>query len=64
MSKNEINESKKSLYKIYRVYNFDEKERTAEMKIIDGEVTDKKFDMEAINYRISGMKEKNDRDVK
>lgn len=59
MSKNEIEESKNSVYKIYRVYNFDDEGRTADMKIIDGEVTESNFVIEATNFRISGTKTNN-----
>lgn len=58
MSKREIEESLRSRYKIYRVYNFDEENKPADMKIIDGEVTEKNFVMEATNYRIVGIKNK------
>ena len=58
MSKREIEESLRSRYKIYRVYNFDEENKSADMKIIDGEVTEKNFVMEATNYRIVGIKNK------
>ena len=58
MSKREIEESLRSRYKIYRVYNFDEETKSADMKIIDGEVTEKNFVMEATNYRIVGIKNK------
>lgn len=58
MSKREIEESQRSHYKLYRVYNFDEENKSADMKIIDGEVTEKNFVMEATNYRITGIKNK------
>lgn len=60
MSNREIEESRKSLYKIYRVYNFDGENKSADMKIIDGEVTEKNFIMEATNFRIAGVKRRND----
>lgn len=56
MSKREIEESSKAVYKIYRIYNFDDKNKSADMKIINGEVNEKNFVMEATNYRIAGLK--------
>lgn len=55
MSSREIEESSHSIYKIYRVYNFDENKKTADLLIIDGEITKAKYMMKPVSYKIVGL---------
>ena len=54
MSKREIEESKNPDYKyrIYRVYNYNEKTKTASLMIYDGAVTAALFDLEPVSFKI------------
>ena len=54
MSRREIEESQNPnfKYKIYRVYNYNSSAKTANLKIYDGAITSKDYDMEPTSYRI------------
>lgn len=54
MSRREVEESLKPqyVYKIYRLYNFNEKLRTANLKIYNGAVTEEKYEMNPVSYII------------
>lgn len=54
MSRREVEESlnPQYVYKIYRLYNFNEKLRTANLKIYNGAVTEEKYEMNPVSYII------------
>jgi hypothetical protein len=54
MSRREVEESlnPRYAYKIYRLYNFNEKTRTADLRIYDGGITEEKYEMKSVSYII------------
>lgn len=54
MSRREVEESlnPRYAYKIYRLYNFNEKTRTADLRIYDGGITEEKYEMKPVSYII------------
>lgn len=55
LSPKELEESKNPnyIYKIYRVYNFDEKNKTADIKVYEGAVSETQFKLVPVSYKVT-----------